>query len=80
MPGTDTPTRRKSLLRQLADSRILLLMCVPAIVFFIVFNYMPMPGAWIAFTNFNYRDGIFGSPSWASRTSSSCSSPASSGS
>lgn len=54
--------RRKSLLRQLVDSRVLLLMCVPAIIFFIVFNYAPMPGAWIAFTNFNYRDGIFGSP------------------
>lgn len=53
---------RKSLLRQLASSKILLLMCLPAIAFFVVFNYMPMPGAWIAFTNFNYRDGIFGSP------------------
>ncbi|WP_425956770.1 ABC transporter permease [Xylanimonas sp. McL0601] len=37
-------------------------MCIPAIVFFLVFSYAPMPGAWIAFTNFNYRDGIFGSP------------------
>ncbi len=54
--------RRKSLLRQFADSRVLLLMCVPAVIFFIVFNYAPLPGAWIAFTNFNYRDGIFGSP------------------
>ncbi len=41
---------------------MLMLMCAPAIVFFIVFNYCPLPGAWIAFTNFNYRDGIFGSP------------------
>ena len=51
------PTRQKSLLRQLADSKVLLLMCLPAVAFFIVFNYMPLPGAWIAFTNFNYRDG-----------------------
>ena len=56
-------TRRpKSLLRSVMDSKVLLLMCLPAIVFFLVFNYAPMPGAWIAFTNFNYRDGIFGSP------------------
>ncbi len=41
---------------------MLLLMCVPAIVFFVIFNYAPLPGIWIAFTNFNYRDGIFGSP------------------
>lgn len=58
----DVPYRRKSLLRQVADSKILLLMCVPAIAFFIIFNYCPLPGAWIAFTNFNYRDGIFNSP------------------
>jgi putative aldouronate transport system permease protein len=62
MSVKDAPHRQKSLLRQVADSKILLLMCVPAIAFFIVFNYMPLPGAWIAFTNFNYREGIFGSP------------------
>lgn len=57
------PTRgRKSLLRRIGDNRTLLLMCLPALAFFIVFSYAPMPGAWIAFTNFNYRDGIFGSP------------------
>ena len=62
MSGPDTSRGRKSILRQLADSKVLLLMCVPAIIFFIVFNYAPLPGTWIAFTNFNYRDGIFGSP------------------
>lgn len=36
-------------------------MCLPAIVFFFVFSYMPMPGAYIAFTNFNYGKGIWGS-------------------
>lgn len=56
-------TRRpKSLWRSVLDSRVLLLMCLPAIAFFLVFAYAPMPGIWIAFTNFNYRDGIFGSP------------------
>jgi putative aldouronate transport system permease protein len=54
--------RRKSLLRRIGQNRTLLLMCLPAIAFFVVFSYAPMPGAWIAFTNFNYRDGIFGSP------------------
>lgn len=29
---------------------------------FIVFNYCPLPGVWIAFTSYNFRDGIFGSP------------------
>lgn len=54
--------RRRSLLKSAWDSKVLLLMCLPAVAFFVVFAYAPMPGAWIAFTNFNYRDGIFGSP------------------
>ena len=37
-------------------------MCLPAVIFFIVFNYCPLPGVWIAFTSYNFRDGIFGSP------------------
>jgi putative aldouronate transport system permease protein len=57
----ETRQRRKPLLRKLADSKVLLLMCLPAIAFFIIFNYAPLPGIWIAFTDFNYRDGIFGS-------------------
>lgn len=41
--------------------RILLLMCAPAILFFFAFNYIPLPGIYVAFVKFNYRDGIFGS-------------------
>ncbi|MGB4659646.1 MAG: ABC transporter permease subunit [Mobilitalea sp.] len=41
--------------------RVLLLMCLPAMLFFLVFSYIPMPGVYIAFTNFNYAKGIFGS-------------------
>lgn len=36
-------------------------MCLPAILFFFLFSYMPMPGIWVAFVKYNYRDGIFGS-------------------
>lgn len=53
---------KKSLSRKFKDNKILLLMCVPAILFFVVFNYCPLPGVYIAFTNYNFRDGIFGSP------------------
>lgn len=41
--------------------RVLLLMCAPAILFFLAFSYAPMPGIWVAFVKYNYRDGIFGS-------------------
>ncbi|MCD7954554.1 MAG: ABC transporter permease subunit [Lachnospiraceae bacterium] len=43
------------------QSRVLILMCVPAILFFFAFSYMPLPGVYVAFVKYNYRDGIFGS-------------------
>ncbi len=53
---------RKPIGRVIRDNRILILMCLPAVLFFIVFFYCPLPGVYIAFTNYNFRDGIFGSP------------------
>ncbi len=41
--------------------RVLLLMCLPAVIFFFAFSYMPLPGIYVAFVKYNYRDGIFGS-------------------
>lgn len=41
--------------------KTLLLMCTPAVLFFLAFSYAPMPGIWVAFVKYNYRDGIFGS-------------------
>ncbi len=49
-------------LKSVKNNRTLLFMCLPAIIFFTVFNYCPLPGIYIAFTNYNFRDGIFGSP------------------
>ncbi|WP_371264680.1 ABC transporter permease [Paenibacillus sp. CF384] len=37
-------------------------MFVPITVYFIIFAYIPMAGIVMAFKEFNYRDGIFGSP------------------
>ena len=54
--------KKPSFWRLLVQHRTLILMCTPAIIFFFVFSYMPMPGAYIAFTNFQYNKGIFGSP------------------
>ncbi len=41
--------------------RVLTIMCLPAIAFFFAFSYMPLPGIYVAFVKYNYRDGIFGS-------------------
>lgn len=54
--------KRASFWRTVAQNKALILMCLPAIVFFFVFSYMPMPGAYIAFTNFQYNKGIWNSP------------------
>jgi len=48
--------------RRLIANRTLLLMCLPALVFFAVFSYLPMPGLYLAFIQYNYTDGIFHSP------------------
>jgi putative aldouronate transport system permease protein len=48
-------------LQKLWDYKTLILMCLPAILFFTVFAYIPMPGVYIAFTDFKYNQGIFGS-------------------
>lgn len=53
--------RKKTFWKKVKDNKTLIFMCLPAIIFFIIFSYCPMPGAYIAFTNFNYKSGIFGS-------------------
>lgn len=52
---------RKTFLQKIAGNKTLLLMCLPAIAFFFVFSYLPMPGSYVAFTRFDYGKGIFAS-------------------
>lgn len=47
--------------RELVRKRMLFLMILPTIVFFIIFSYVPMPGAYVAFVDYKMRKGIFGS-------------------
>ena len=49
-------------LKKLIKYKLLLLMLLPAIVFFILFSYIPMAGIVLAFKRFDYRGGMFGSP------------------
>lgn len=56
------PSAQKlTFLQKLWKYRVLSLMCLPAVIFFIAFSYAPLPGVWVAFVKYNYRDGIFGS-------------------
>ena len=56
------PTKFQKFLRDVVNNRVLLLMAAPAVAFFILFSYIPMPGIVIAFKNFTYSGGVFGSP------------------
>ena len=40
---------------------MLLVMMIPSVAFFLVFNYLPMVGIYYAFTDYNVRRGLFGS-------------------
>ncbi|WAM36357.1 ABC transporter permease [Caldicellulosiruptor acetigenus] len=44
------------------QNKTLVIMSLPAIVFFFIFSYIPMPGIYIAFTDYRYDLGIFKSP------------------
>lgn len=37
-------------------------MLVPAMAFVLLFAYIPLVGIYYAFINYNYIDGLFGSP------------------
>lgn len=54
--------RRKEFLKEMRRNKGLYLMCLPALIVLIMFCYIPFAGIWMAFTDFNVVDGIFGSP------------------
>lgn len=55
-------SRLQEFLFQVKKSRTLLLMLLPAVVLIFIFAYMPIVGTVLAFKQYNYRDGIWGSP------------------
>ena len=55
------PQRREGLLTYLIRHKYMYLMLVPAVVYYVVFCYVPMFGASIAFKKFNPMVGIWGS-------------------
>ena len=55
-------SKKTSILKELKKNRVLLLMLLPAFLYFFIFSYIPMGGTVLAFKNYNFRDGIFGSP------------------
>ena len=64
--GTDgitlkTHKRKNGFFRELSKNKLLFLMVLPAVAFVFLFNYVPFAGIVIAFKDFMYNKGIFGS-------------------
>ncbi|WP_042164528.1 ABC transporter permease [Paenibacillus gorillae] len=56
---TQSTTRKRN--KTFRKSGVLLLMMLPGIIYLVINNYLPMFGVIIAFKDFNYTKGIFGS-------------------
>lgn len=51
----------KGITKELKTNWILFLMILPVLIYFFIFSYMLMPGAYVAFVKYRNVDGIFGS-------------------
>ena len=62
MSANNVLIRKNGFFHEIAKNKILYIMVVPAILFFIFNSYMPMFGIYLAFTRYDFKGGIFGSP------------------
>lgn len=54
--------KRKLFLKGMKENRTLYIMIAPAVIYFLLFSYLPMGGIVLAFKKYTYQAGIFGSP------------------
>lgn len=54
--------REHGILKEIKKNWVLFIMLIPTFIYFMINNYLPMIGVYYAFTNFNFRDGLWGSP------------------
>lgn len=54
--------KEHGLLTEIRKNWVLFVMLIPTFIYFMINNYLPMIGVYYAFTNFNFRDGLWGSP------------------
>jgi len=59
--NTSLKGRFKNLMAQIYKTRYLQLLALPGLIYFAVFQYVPMYGVLMAFQNYKIRDGIWGS-------------------
>lgn len=60
--GKPEKKKKTGFFGELRKNRTLYLMLLPAMGFVLLFSYIPLVGIYYAFINYNYTDGLFGSP------------------
>lgn len=59
--GYQAKKSRKGFIHELWKNGWYYMMALPGLLFFIIFSYLPLPGIIIAFKDYRFADGIFGS-------------------
>jgi len=54
--------KQDNFLNRFAKNRVFLIMLIPAVLYIVIFAYIPMGGIILAFKKYSYAGGIFGSP------------------
>lgn len=62
MAAEMSKSRTQLAMRYINKKKYLYILLIPAVVYFLIFNYVPMYGIIIAFKDFNFSKGILGSP------------------
>lgn len=60
--GTDKKKYKEPFFKTVRRHWMLLAMLAPAVIYVVVFSYIPMTGIVLAFKNYQYAGGIYGSP------------------
>ena len=58
----DIVHKKNGFLHEISKNKEIYILTIPGILFFLLFNYIPMTGIVLAFKDFNVIDGVFGSP------------------
>jgi len=55
-----SPAKRESIIKNFKRKKMLYFMCIPGVLFFLLFSYLPIYGVVVAFKNYNQYSGLEG--------------------
>lgn len=53
--------QKRGFMDEVNKNKVLFLMILPCLIYFVIFSYLPMVGIYYAFTKFDFNGGLFGS-------------------